>query len=835
MGKALHHRIRELSQLPINTVLPQLLNAVEQHSQVILKAAPGAGKSTYFPLKLLEQYRGSGKIIMLEPRRLAAKSIASYLAQQLKEKMGVRVGYRIKGEVKTSHATKLEIVTEGILTRMIQSDPELNGIDIILFDEFHERSLHADTALAFSLEIQAALRDDLKIVVMSATLDDDALKKLLPEAIYIESQGRAYPVAHDYRPLGQNDRLPVVMSRQIQQLMANQDGSLLAFLPGVSSIKQVQNLLNESDGLDHNIDILPLYGALDFQQQQKAISPSEPSRRKVVLSTNIAETSLTIEGIRIVVDSGLERVARFDLSTGITRLEQQRIAQSSAEQRSGRAGRLESGVCVRLYSESQLNQQPMVSSPDILHSDLAPLAIELLNWGAKDASDLEWLDLPPQAAMNQAYSLLNSLGLIDDGRRLTSMGKKAYRLGISPRLASMLLQSQRLDETILSAAIVASALTEEVERNCVDLAHSLHRLQLGRHDRQSLVRKRINELACKVDHCVNLRAVGDHELGLALALAYPDRIAQRRSKQNQDFRLANGHGAQIYDATLFAESDYLVAVDLMRTSGEASIIQAAISLDIEAFRQRAPEQFVEQERVDWSESKGRLVAEKQLCLHKLIITKTVLAEPDKSQMAYALLNYVQRKGLEVLHWDNTSTQLYQRILCAIAWLPEQNWPLMDKQSLIDDIENWLLPYLNGVNSVKQLGKVDVSAALLARLGWPLNQQLDEWLPQALALPTGRSQRLNYQLGKEPMLSVRMQEMFGEPQSPTVAMGRVAVVLELLSPAQRPLQVTKDLAGFWSGSYREVQKEMKGRYPKHVWPDDPAQTHATTKTKRQLGK
>ncbi|MGR5167888.1 ATP-dependent helicase HrpB [Vibrio astriarenae] len=824
-----------MSQLPINQVLPQLLQAVEKHAQVILKAAPGAGKSTYFPLKLLEQHQGSGKIIMLEPRRLAAKSIAHYIALQCGEAVGHRVGYRIKGESKSSSSTTLEIVTEGILTRMIQSDPELTDVDIILFDEFHERSLHADMALALSLEIQAALRDDLKLVVMSATLDDQALKLLLPEAEYIESQGRQYPVDHSYRPLSQNERLPAVMSAQIQHLMATQSGSLLAFLPGVAAIKQVEGLLRDGQQLDETIDVFPLYGALDFKQQQAAIAPCQNGRRKVVLATNIAETSLTIEGIRMVVDSGLERVARFDLSTGMTRLEQQRVAQSSAQQRSGRAGRLEAGLCLRLYSESQLNQQPMVASPDILHSDLAPLAMELLNWGTQDAADLQWLDLPPAAAMNQAFDLLCSLGLIDASHRLTAMGKSAYQLGLEPRLASMLLQSERLGTKHLAAAIAAAALTEELERNVTDLAHSLHRLQSGRHDRQALVRKRIDGLARKFKVQVDIKLIVEDTIGEVLALGYPDRVAQRRSKLTQDFRLANGHGAQVYDQSLFQHQEYLVAIDVLRSSGNPSVIQAACALDIESLQQNAPMLFEQREQVDWSDSKGRLLAEKQTKIGQLVIARESLPEPDQSQMAQALLSYVQRKGLDILHWDESAQQLYQRILCAIDWIPEQSWPLMDKQSLTDDIESWLLPYLNEVNSVKQLSRVDVSQALLARLGWPLNQQLDEWVPKGLTLPTGRSQRLHYQQGNEPMLSVRLQEMFGEPQSPTVALGKVAVVIELLSPAQRPLQVTKDLAGFWSGSYREVQKEMKGRYPKHVWPDDPAQHQATTKTKRQLGK
>ncbi|EFO47304.1 ATP-dependent helicase HrpB [Vibrio parahaemolyticus AQ4037] len=451
-----------MSQLPIEAVMPQLLTAVKHQHQVILKAAPGAGKSTYFPLQLIQNQVVIGKVIMLEPRRLAARNIARYLAEQLGEQVGQRVGYRVRGETKVSASTQLEIVTEGVMTRMIQNDPELDGVDLLIFDEFHERSIHADTALALSLEVQEALRDDLKLVVMSATLDQEALQSLLPEACYIESEGRSFAVETRYAPLTANDHLSTVMAKNIESLMNKESGSLLAFLPGVAAIKQVQERLSH---LPDDVEVCPLYGQLSFTEQQKAISPAEKGKRKVVLATNIAETSLTIEGIRLVVDSGLERVARFDLKNGLTRLEQTRIAQSSAIQRAGRAGRIEEGICVRLYSESQLKQQPQVPQPEILHSDLASLVMELAFWGTTDIHELKWLDIPSAAALRQAKQLLFSLGLITEQGQLTAEGKQAHDLGVEPRAAAMLIKSQSHSDKMVNVALAAVALIEEPERN----------------------------------------------------------------------------------------------------------------------------------------------------------------------------------------------------------------------------------------------------------------------------------------------------------------------------------------------------------------------------------
>ncbi|HFD4277354.1 ATP-dependent helicase HrpB [Vibrio parahaemolyticus] len=819
-----------MSQLPIEAVMPQLLTAVKHQHQVILKAAPGAGKSTYFPLQLIQNQVVTGKVIMLEPRRLAARNIARYLAEQLGEQVGQRVGYRVRGETKVSASTQLEIVTEGVMTRMIQNDPELDGVDLLIFDEFHERSIHADTALALSLEVQEALRDDLKLVVMSATLDQEALQSLLPEACYIESEGRSFAVETRYAPLTANDHLPTVMAKNIESLMNKESGSLLAFLPGVAAIKQVQERLSH---LPDDVEVCPLYGQLSFTEQQKAISPAEKGKRKVVLATNIAETSLTIEGIRLVVDSGLERVARFDLKNGLTRLEQTRIAQSSAIQRAGRAGRIEEGICVRLYSESQLKQQPQVPQPEILHSDLASLVMELAFWGTTDIHELKWLDIPSAAALQQAKQLLFSLGLITEQGQLTAEGKQAHDLGVEPRAAAMLIKSQSHSDKMVNVALAAVALIEEPERNVTNIAHSLHRWLSGSHPKKSLLLKRAQSLAHKLDTTFSLREVDEDALPLVLSLAFPDRIAQQRANQFGRFALANGHGAECRPDDMLGGCEYLVAIDLMRSHSNSSQIHLACELDVNILQTTFDSLFSTEEVVDWDEKKGRLVAEKQRKLGQLVIERVSLPNPGKEKMTQALLTYVRRQGLSSLNWTPAAESLLERIRCAVDWLPEQAWPMFDEASLLDSLDEWLEPYMTSVASVKDLSKINLVEALNARLGWPLNQHLDEWLPEHYQLPTGTKKRIRYQHGHEPVLSVRMQEVFGESTSPTVAIGRKRLVLELLSPAQRPLQVTSDLAAFWNGSYKDVQKEMKGRYPKHVWPDDPANHVATTKTKRQL--
>ncbi|RSD32592.1 ATP-dependent helicase HrpB [Vibrio pectenicida] len=817
-----------MSQLPIESVMSELLSGIRTHSQVILKAAPGAGKSTYFPLRLLAENLVDGKIIMLEPRRLAARNIAYYLAQQLGERLGQRVGYRMKGESKVSANTKLEIVTEGILTRMIQTDPELTNVSLLIFDEFHERSIHADTALALSLEVQEVLRGDLKLVIMSATLDQDALGQLMPDSIYIESQGRHYPVEYRYHPLKPNQGYEQAMVAQIYSLLSTEVGSLLAFLPGIAAIKYVAQSLT---GLAENIDICPLYGQLNVQQQQAAIQASTKGRRKVVLATNIAETSLTIEGVRIVIDSGLQRTAKFDVKNGVTKLEQIRIAQSSAEQRAGRAGRLEAGICVRLYSESQMKQQPEVPSAEIISSDLLSLTFELVQWGTTEPTDLKWLDVPPKGAIEQSKQLLIRLGLLDSKYQLTAQGKLACELGVEPRIAAMLTYSKV--QAWQDTAPAVAALLETPERDCVNFLHSVDRFKRGVHAQQNVVYQRGLALACKLSCNFSHSFIDESLVAVMLATAFPDRIAQLRKGQVGKFLLSNSHGAEMSNYEGLATSEYIVIADLMRSHSGSSRIFLAVELQLMVLEKWCHQFFLIHESIDWDDAKGRLKAESQKCIGSLIIERITLPSPEAKKITQALLNYVRRKGLGVLNWSEKSKQTLERIRCAADWLPDYTWPDMTEEELLENLEQWLEPYLIGVTSLKAMQTIDIEPALMSYLSWPLNQKIDQWLPVYYVLPTGTKKKIRYQHGQEAVLSVRMQEMFGEQVSPQIAQGNKTLLVELLSPAQRPLQVTRDLASFWAGSYKEVQKEMKGRYPKHVWPDDPANHVATTKTKRQL--
>lgn len=819
-----------MSQLPIVSVLPELLDQLKIDQQVILKAPPGAGKSTLLPLKVMKQEWLSGKIVMLEPRRLAAKNIAHYLASQLNEEVGESIGYRIKGESITGGNTKLEVVTEGIMTRMIQSDPELTGIDLLIFDEFHERSIHADTSLAFSLEVQQAFRDDLKLLIMSATLDQEALTSLLPEASYVESKGRSFAVEKHYSPLKVNERLNDAINRAIRHALQTELGSILVFLPGVKAIKQLQTLLGT---LSSEVDVQPLYGQLSFLEQQKAIMPTLPGRRKIVLATNIAETSLTIEGIRVVIDSGLERVARFDLKSGITRLEEVRIAQSSAEQRAGRAGRIEDGICVRMYSKEQFKLFAKVPEAEILHSDLSPLCMELAQWGVRSIEELRWLDQPPSSAINQGFNLLAQLGLTSKKGQITEKGNQAAKLAIDSRLATMLIKTRTKNSAAQSCALCLAVLIEEGRLINIDLSQAVSLIKSNQFAQQHLIEKRIALLARKLGYRYQRENIDESFIGVCLAMAYPDRIGKNRQTQAGTFLLANGHGCFIDTNETMSDCAYIIAVDLIRTQQQQSRVLLAAQVDIKQLQHALPDLIDKQEWVEWDEVKGRLVAELQYNIGKLIVHREALPKPDKRHIHQALLNHVKRKGLQCLSWEKTDQALLERYRCGSEWFPEKSWPPLTQAALLDNIEEWLVPFMTHVDSLKLLQKVNLSQAISAYVGWPLNQEIDVILPTHYLLPSGNKKKINYQLGKEPSLSVRMQEVFGEQASPVIANGKKTVVLELLSPAQRPLQITSDLAGFWSGAYKEVQKEMKGRYPKHVWPDDPANHIATTKTKRQL--
>ncbi|WP_032902474.1 ATP-dependent helicase HrpB [Yersinia enterocolitica] len=810
----------QMGALPVGEVLSDILSALRTSPQVLLHAPTGAGKSTWLPLQILKYSGLPGRIIMLEPRRLAAKNVAYRLAQQLGEQPGQTVGYRMRAESKSGPNTRLEVVTEGILTRMLQQDAELTGVSLVILDEFHERSLQADLALALLLDVQQGLRDDLKLLIMSATLDNQRLSTLLPSAPAIVSAGRSFPVERSYQPLSSHERLEDGVANRVKRLLNEQSGSLLLFLPGVGEIHRVMERLQGDVATD--TDLCPLYGALPLTEQQKAIQPAPVGRRKVVLATNIAETSLTIEGIRLVVDSGLERVARFDVKNGLTRLVTQRISQASMVQRAGRAGRLEPGICWHLFAKEQSERAAEYSEPEILNSELCSLWLELLNWGCQDAAQLSWLDLPPQTVLGVAQDLLRRLGAIDSQGQLTGTGRSMANLGCEPRLAAMLcFAAGQSPDALATAALLAAILEEPPRSGEIDLHDWLSRPQPHWQRRAKQLVQRINARVGVVDSDL---------AGQLLALAYPDRIAQQRGQDGR-YLLANGMGAAMAQDEALSRAPWLVAASLLQSnSGPDARILLALPIEVEQLAKQLPHLVEEQTAVEWDEDKGTLRTWRRWQIGRLTLRAQRLAKPSDEALQFALLNWVREQGLQILNWDENAEQLRTRIQCASRWLPEEQWPAVD-DNLLGKLELWLQPSLFGVRDLRGLRQVNIAEALTRLLSWQLRQRLDTELPTHYTVPTGSRLPIRYYVDRPPILAVRLQEVFGEQRSPMLANGRVAVVLELLSPAHRPLQITGDLAAFWQGAYREVQKEMKGRYPKHVWPDDPANTRPTRRTKK----
>ncbi|ATX98457.1 MULTISPECIES: ATP-dependent helicase HrpB [Citrobacter] len=807
-----------MTSLPVAAVVPELLTALDASPQVLLTAPTGAGKSTWLPLRLLEHGGIKGRIILLEPRRLAARNVAQRLAELLNEKPGETVGYRMRAQSCVGSQTRLEVVTEGVLTRMIQRDPELTGVGLVILDEFHERSLQADLALALLLDVQQGLRDDLKLLIMSATLDNGRLQQLLPDAPMIISEGRTFPVERRYQPLAAHLRFDEAVAIATAELLRHESGSLLLFLPGVGEILRVQEQLATRVGGD--VVLCPLYGALTLAEQRQAILPAPQGKRKVVLATNIAETSLTIEGIRLVVDCAQERVARYDARTGLTRLITQRISQASMTQRAGRAGRLEPGICLHLLAKEQAERAAAQGEPEILQSDLSGLLMELLQWGCTDPEQLNWLDTPPAINLQAAKRLLQMLGALE-GDRLSARGQKMAALGNDPRLAAMLVSTKNDDEAA-SAAKLAAILEEPPRGGSTDLAVAFSRNQPAWQQRSQQLLKRLNVRSGQPDGAL---------LPLLLAQAFADRIARRRGQEGR-YQLANGMGAMLDADDAQGRHEWLIAPLLLQGSSSPDArILLALPLDIEALMQACPELLQQSDTIEWDETQGTLKALRRSRIGQLTVKVQPLAKPSEEELHQAMLNGIRDKGLSVLNWTPEAEQFRLRLQCAANWLPEYDWPAVDEDSLLKTLERWLLPHMSGVHSLRALKALNVGQALRGLLDWSMLQRLDSELPAHYTVPTGSRIAIRYHEDNPPVLAVRMQEMFGEANTPTIAQGRVPLVLELLSPAQRPLQVTSDLSAFWQGSYREVQKEMKGRYPKHVWPDDPANTAPTRRTKK----
>ena len=822
---------------PIDALLPDLFQTLASHCCAVLQAAPGAGKTTRVPLHLLNSpWLAGRKIIMLEPRRLAARSAAQFMARSLGEAVGETVGYRVRMDVKVGPATRIEVVTEGVLTRILQDDPELSGVGLVIFDEFHERNLQGDLGLALCLESQEALREDLRIVVMSATLDGVAVSTLLANAPALVSEGRSFPV--DIRYLSARSRDPKLTSAldavvpTVLKALADESGSVLVFLPGMGEIKRIEQQLNKSIA-DSSVLVAPLYGNLSQQAQDQAIAASPVGQRKVVLATNIAETSLTIEGIRIVIDTGLMRVPRFDPASGMTRLTTLSVSQASADQRCGRAGRLEAGVCYRLWHEDKhLLAQ---GEPEIKEADLAPLVLELAQWGCADPGEMRWLDSPPAANVAQARQLLQQVEAVDAAGRITAHGQQMASLGMHPRLAHMVIKANSLGLGALACDIAALLSERDVLQRYVvdtDLHSRLLVLAGDRHpglDRGAL--QRVREAAKQWRQRLKIPAGVGHEqldqAGLLLAFAYPDRIARRRQGAEPRYLLVNGRGATFRQADALSTSDFIAVAQLDGADKEARIFLAA-ELSEATLLEHFSDAIEEGEFVRWRARDQQVQARQQRRLGAIVFSDQKMSNIDPELAVAAMLDGIRTMGLACLPWTQADRQWQARVQC-LHRLNADDWPDMADEALLKNMDVWLAPFLNGISRRSHLQKLDLHNALLSLLSWDKQRQLDELMPTHLTVPTGSQIALDYD-NDPPILAVRMQEMFGAGDTPTIAAGKIKVLLYLLSPARRPLQVTQDLAGFWGGSYTEVKKEMRGRYPKHYWPDDPRQAEPTKRVK-----
>uniref|UniRef100_Q31I73 DEAH-box ATP-dependent helicase HrpB n=1 Tax=Hydrogenovibrio crunogenus (strain DSM 25203 / XCL-2) TaxID=317025 RepID=Q31I73_HYDCU len=835
-----------MKELPIHALLPQLRQGLDTHSNVILQADPGAGKSTAVPLALLDSSWLAGrKIIMLEPRRLAVKSIAYYLASQLGEPVGQRIGYQIRHERKGSSNTVLEIVTEGVLTRRLQADPELNDVALIIFDEFHERSLQADLALALCLEVQSALREDLKLLIMSATMDLTPLKTLFNRATtsvsVLQSAGRVFPVSVTYLSSALKSSHPAdwmpALQGLIRKALSETEQDILVFLAGQSDIRRLQKQLEDS--LSEDFVIRCLFGGLSLEEQELALLPDAQKRRKIVLSTNLAETSLTIDGIGAVADSGFTRKALYDVSSGMTTLTTQRISQASAEQRKGRAGRLFSGKCYRLWTESQQAQLLPFEEPEITQSDLSDVCLELAQWGVSSPTELMWLTPPPVPHYEAAKTLLISLGLLSEAGAVTELGQKSITFGLPSRLAKMLLVAEQvttLDKGTAQALAcdVAAILAERDVLSFsegADLVKRLLALQAYREDRKQARRTYSMQLSAMTQALKNaenwLKRLGGDAKNMALsltelqrnagalvAMAYPERLAQKRKGQGVRYVMRNGKGVCLRKDDSLQSSSWLAiaSVDGKRQEGQ---VYLATSITLDTIKHLFSKQVEHKKAYRFDEEKKEISGREQTCLGKLLLDEKALSAPDQEAIQSCLMAAIE-KDLTLLSWPSKTVDWLNRI----RWLAQycEEVPDFSQAWLKSNIATWLLPYLNEVSSVKALQKLDVFALLQAQLPYDVQQSLEQQAPRYYKTPSQKLVPINYE--NHPTVSVVLQEVFGELSSPKLAWGQVSLTFELLSPARRPIQVTSDLANFWRTSYFEVKKEMKGRYPKHRWPDEP---------------
>jgi ATP-dependent helicase HrpB len=813
------------ASLPIDAALPALRTALADRNAAVLVAPPGAGKTTRVPLVLLrESWTEGNKILILEPRRLAARAAAGRMAATLGEQVGDTVGLRVRFGSRVTKRTRIEVVTEGIFTRLVIDDPSLEGVAAVLFDEFHERSLDADLGLALARDAQLALRPDLKLLVMSATLDGARVAALLGDAPAIESEGRAFPVETRY--LGRDPRAPIErqVMEAIERALRAETGSLLVFLPGAGEIRRTESLLKERI-TDVSIDIVALYGALDAREQDRAISPAPPGRRKVVLATSIAETSLTIEGVRVVIDSGLSRVPRYEPDIGITRLETVRVSRAAADQRRGRAGRVEPGVCYRLWDEPQTASLEAYTRPEILSADLSSFMLDLAQWGASDPGKLAFLDPPPRAALAEAKTLLAALAAIDDAGRITEEGRKLRALPLPPRLARMVVDAAAEGAGELAAGIAAIVTERGLGGDDVDLRHRLDYFRRDRSRRAEDARAMVRRWA---EMAGNNAANSEHAPGSLLALAYPDRIAKNRGGGNGSFLLANGRGGNVDPASPLARDLYLAVAELTGAAAASRIVLAApISLgEIEA---RFAGKIEEDEVLTFEATSASLRARRIRKLGGLILSERTLPVAPGAEAAKLLAEGVAGLGVARLPWSKAQLQFRDRVNF-LRKAEGGEWPDLSDHALAGTAANWLALFLDGKTALSQIGADDLAAALDALIPWNLRKRLDVEAPTHFTAPSGSNVPIDYEKEEGPKLAIRVQELFGLAVHPVIAGGRVPLLIELLSPAHRPVQVTRDLPGFWRGSYKDVRSDLRGRYPKHPWPDDPLTAPATRRAK-----
>jgi ATP-dependent helicase HrpB len=816
--------------LPIESVLAEIGSALHNHSSAVLVAPPGAGKTTRVPLFLLEQdFCRKGKIIMLEPRRLAARAAAERMASMLDEKLGETIGLRVRLQSKTSDKTRIEIVTEGVFTRMILDDPALEGVAAILFDEYHERSLDADLGLALALDAQSGLREDLRILVMSATLDGARVASLLGEAPVIESLGRAFPIETIYVGRDGALRIEEQMTKTILQALATQTGSLLAFLPGQSEINRTASLLGEKIK-DPFIDLCPLYGAMDREAQDLAVSPAHNGRRKIVLATSIAETSLTIEGVRIVVDSGLARIPRYEPDLGLTRLETVRASRAAADQRRGRAGRTEPGVCYRLWEEAATGALEAFSPPEVLSADLSSLVLDLAAWGIRDPSLLSWLDPPPIPALNEARTLLRQIEALNESFNLTDQGRAIRALALPPRLARMVVEAAHHGQAQLAADLAATLVERGLGGDSIDLCERVERFRRDRSKRAEDARKLARGWAQQARRFTDTNdeaSASIQEIGQLITLAYPDRIAKARGKPGE-FIMANGRACYVEPHDHLARQDWLAIAEISGRAASARILAAA-PLTLADIEQAQPQALIWQEDLQFDKASASLRARRMRRLGALVISEQNLAVPANEQAAHTLARGLASLGIKRLNWTKAQKQWRDRIQF-LRQAEGDIWPDLSDEALSDQAESWLAPFILGRTSLADITHDDLEQALKALLPWDLAKRLEKEAPTHYEAPTGSQIAIDYETESGPILAIRVQELFGLAQHPSLAGGRVPLTLHLLSPAHRPIQITRDLPGFWKGSWSSVKTEMKGRYPRHVWPDDPASASPTTRAK-----